>query len=152
MARFVVLDAGPIGLLAVPGDHTPGGECRRWARRLVRSGTDVLAPDVSLYEARREIRRRRAVVQLAQLEAVLGWIGHATVTTDAWRLAEEFWAQARQAGIPTAPDDDLDGDVILAAVARTIGGPGDEVIIATTNVRHLNRFPGIDAREWREIG
>jgi hypothetical protein len=29
--------------------------------------------------------------------------------------------------------------------------PGSVVIIATTNVGHLGRFPGIDARLWNTI-
>jgi hypothetical protein len=47
----------------------------------------------------------------------------------------------------------LDVDAILAAQAltMTIAGDGDEVLIATSNVGHLARFPGIDAREWETI-
>jgi hypothetical protein len=45
----------------------------------------------------------------------------------------------------------LDGDAILAGQAAIVGFPGDEVIIATTNVHHLGRFPGIDARPWQSI-
>jgi hypothetical protein len=43
----------------------------------------------------------------------------------------------------------LDGDVILAAQAMSVMDEGNEVIVATTNVRHLYQF--IDAREWRKI-
>jgi hypothetical protein len=32
-----------------------------------------------------------------------------------------------------------------------MAGEGDEVVIATSNVRHLARFPDIDAREWETI-
>jgi hypothetical protein len=42
-------------------------------------------------------------------------------------------------------------DTILAGCAATVGRPGDEVIIVSSNVRHLSRFPGIDAREWTSI-
>lgn len=42
-------------------------------------------------------------------------------------------------------------DAILAGVAATIGSPGNPVVIATTNVGHLSRFPGIDARPWEQI-
>jgi len=60
------------------------------------------------------------------------------LTTAAMRQAAVFWAQARQRGQPTADDKALDGDVILAAQAVTLGAA--EVVIATTNVGHLSRF------------
>lgn len=43
------------------------------------------------------------------------------------------------------------GTGLITEVTATIGAPGDEVVIATTNVRHLSRFPGVDARTWSEI-
>jgi hypothetical protein len=59
----------------------------------------------------------------------------------------------RKAGRPTGPDEALDVDAILAAqsLTMTMAGDGDEVVIATSNVRHLIRFPGVDAREWETI-
>jgi hypothetical protein len=66
-------------------------------------------------------------------------------------LAAEFWAHLRKQGLPTAGPWSLDADAILAAQAMTAGEAGDHVTIATVNVRHLNRFPGIDARDWSTI-
>ena len=45
----------------------------------------------------------------------------------------------------------LDADAILAAQADLIGNPGDVVTVATSNARHLARFPRVDAREWSSI-
>lgn len=151
MATIVLLDAGPLGTLAVADEIGVGGECRRWLRTLLAAGVVVLTADVSLYEVRRELKRRRAEAKLVRLSTALEGVGRVPVSSKAWELAEDLWAETRRAGLPTAPDDDLDGDVILAAVARTIGVRGDEVIIASQNVGHLNRFPGLDAREWRNI-
>jgi hypothetical protein len=53
------------------------------------------------------------------------------------RKAAEFWADARRRGYATAPDLALDGDVILAAQAVTLG---NNVVIATDNVNHLSRY------------
>ena len=67
------------------------------------------------------------------------------------RKAAEFWAQVRRQGLPTAGDQSLDGDAILAAQASLIGSAGDSVTVATGNVTHLTRFSGIDARDWTTI-
>jgi hypothetical protein len=64
--------------------------------------------------------------------------------------AAEFWAEARQRGQATADPKALDGDVILAAQATLVADEGNEVIIATTNVKHLSQF--VDARDWQLIG
>ncbi len=74
-----------------------------------------------------------------------------TLTTDAIIKAAEFWAFLRQAGIPTASPDSLDADAILAGQAALASRPGDTVTIATTNLAHLIRFPGIDAQIWDRI-
>ena len=73
------------------------------------------------------------------------------ITTTAMLRAAEFWALLRRGGIPTAGDEGLDADAILAGQADSLGQPGDVVTIATTNVRHLGRFPGIDAHPWETI-
>lgn len=69
------------------------------------------------------------------------------LTTSAMRRAAEFWAQARREGRPTADDKALDGDVILAAQAMTLGVT--DVMIAMTNVAHLSRFA--PAALWTDI-
>ena len=71
------------------------------------------------------------------------------MTTSVMRLAARLWAEARQAGQPTADRHALDGDVILAAQALILGYEPKEVVVATTNSRHLSRF--INARSWQDI-
>ena len=65
--------------------------------------------------------------------------------------AAEVWAEARSQGIPTASDKNIDGDIIITAQWRLLKEeyPGREVIIATTNLKHLQRFT--DADTWRNI-
>jgi predicted nucleic acid-binding protein len=151
LARIVLLDAGPLGLLVVPGEHGPGGEARRWVAELITSGVSVLLPDVVRYEVCRELKRRQATAKLARLKLAVQNIARAEHTIEAWDRAEDFWAMVRMNRLPTAPDDSLDGDCLLAGIAATVGSPGDEVVVATMNMAHLNRFPGIDAREWRNV-
>jgi len=65
------------------------------------------------------------------------------------RLAADLWANARQYGSQTADDKSLDGDVILAAQAMTLGLEPGEMVIATDNVNHLSRFT--TSARWQDI-
>ena len=67
------------------------------------------------------------------------------------REAADLWAEARNRGYPTAHDAALDGDVLLAAQARDLHAdpPGERVVVATTNVAHLERY--VDAQLWMSL-
>ena len=71
------------------------------------------------------------------------------ITTDVMLLTAALWAQARQQGIPTADVKALDGDVILAAQALSLGLPATDIVVATTNVGHISRF--VPADLWSNI-
>ncbi len=73
------------------------------------------------------------------------------ITTPVMRRAAELWAEIRLRGLPTAADQSLDADAILAAQATLIGAAGDTVILATGNPAYLTRFRGVDARDWASI-
>ena len=151
MIFFVLLDAGVVGLLCSSPMLPDVAACKAWFAMLRMAGTIVVIPDVTQYEVRRELIRVGATAKLVRLDNLLIAARSADVTPDAWLKAAEFWAIVRKAGKPTADPHSLDGDAILAGVAATIGMPGDRVTIATTNVGHLARFPGIDARSWEMI-
>ena len=151
MARFILLDAGVLGL-ACPGSRTPlVASFQPWVHHLIAGGSDVVIPDVTRFEVRRELLRLRSPARLRLLDDFCAQFASVSVTAEAWDKAAEFWALVRQAGRPTAHSEAIDADAILAGVAATIARPGDEVVIATTNVRHLNWFPGINAQRWQEI-
>ncbi len=76
-------------------------------------------------------------------------MGYVPITTEAMLKAADFWAVARTGGQATAKDEALDGDVILAGQAATLDVGSDEVVIATTNVKHLARFAA--AEMWSHI-
>ena len=151
MTFFVPLDASVIGLLCSSPLIPDVAACKAWVARLKLGGAIVVIPDVTLYEVRRELIRVGAAAKLLRLDQFHASVRSARVTPDAWLKAAEFWALVRSAGRPTADPHALDGDAILAGVAATIGAPGDVVTIATSNVGHLARFPGIDARRWETI-
>jgi hypothetical protein len=151
MPEIVLLDSGPLGLASGrPGSPVPD-RCRLWIDGLLARGVEVVVPEVADNEVRRELTRVRAYPSLQRLDELvtLGGLSYAPVTTAEWRQAAIFWADARARGLPTASQDALDADVILAACSTTIGQPGDQVIVATMNVGHLARH--CDARIWTSI-
>ncbi len=151
MARIILLDSTPLGLACRPHGHVPGDLCRQWLDSIRLAGPLVVVPEIADYEVRRELIRRRAHGGLARLDRFTVQLAFAEITTQVMRKAAEFWADLRRRGLPTAADSGLDADAILAAQADLIGNPGDVVTVATSNARHLARFPGIDAREWSAI-
>ena len=151
MGRIVVLDSGPLGLLVTANAKLPGKECRAWLAGLEWAGESVVIPAVVDFEVRRELLRIGATTKLAALDDLGDRFGVLDISVTAFLRAAEFWAHTRRAGLPTAHPEALDADAILAGVAATIGEPWDQVVIATNNLGHFSRFPGIDARPWRVI-
>jgi predicted nucleic acid-binding protein len=143
----ILLDAGPLGLLSNPNRRGQTLACRRWLQALTAAGRRILVPEIADYEVRRELLRANKVKGLTRLDALAAQLGYLPLTTPAMRRAAELWAQARQQGRPTAADNTIDGDMILAAQALTLGTP--DVIIATTNIGHLTRF--VTADLWQNI-
>jgi predicted nucleic acid-binding protein len=152
MSKFVLLDSGPLGLAVCRRGTKQADELRAWLAELEIAGVFVLIPAVMDYEVRRELIRAGATGKLRNLEDLQKRFRILPITPAAWLRAAEFWALTRRMGMPTGPDTDLDADATLAGCAATVGRPGDEVVVASSNVRHLSRFPGIDAREWTSIG
>lgn len=147
VSHTVLLDAGPLGLVTNPRRSRQSVAGAQWLQALVRHGSRVLMPEVADYEVRRELLRANKAKGLARLDALTDLLEYLSLTTAAMRQAAVFWAQARQQRQPTADDKALDGDVILAAQAMTLGAT--DVVIATTNVGHLLRFA--PAALWPDI-
>ena len=147
--RLVVLDAGPLGLVANPKGRPRAVQCRQWARDLLAAGVRVVVSEIADYEIRRELLRRGATASLQRLDQVKAGLEYDPITTAVMLRAAELWAAVRRAGRPTAPPEALDGDCLLVAQALLAAGPGDVVTVATDNVGHLARF--VDARPWETI-
>lgn len=61
------------------------------------------------------------------------------------RKASRFWSEARRGGYSTAPERDIDWDVIIAAQATDL-----TAVVVTSSIAHISRY-GVDARDWRDI-
>jgi len=147
----IVLDSGPLALLSNPTSGGVAAQAQAWARARLGAGDRFVVPEISDYEVRRELLRARKELGVARLDELCAGLGYSPLTTPMMRAAAELWAETRNAGMPTAHDAALDGDVILAAQARHLQArhPDDTVAVATTNVAHLARY--VDARDWNDL-
>jgi predicted nucleic acid-binding protein len=149
MKRIILLDAAPLGMVTNPRATKENSACQQWVLALLAADERVLVPEIADYEVRRELLRagkRKGIDRLDRWKTSGAYI---PLTTETMLQAAEFWATARQQGQPTAMDAALDGDVILAAQAVLLARQGADVVVATSNVRHISRFT--NARQWEDI-
>lgn len=145
--RAIMLDSGPLGLAASPARTPITLECQAWLSSLELAGIPVYSPEIADYEVRRELLRAGKISSVVRLEIMKNRAQYLPITTRAMLLAAELWAQARNIGKQTAANNRLDGDVILAAQALTLGATG--LVVATSNPGHLTRY--LPAQEWHQI-
>jgi hypothetical protein len=151
MSRVIILDTGPLGLLTNPKKAPEPRAITRWALDMMAAGHQLIVPAIADYEVRRELERVGHQKGLRHLDTFNAARAdrYPPLSDGALRLAAKLWAQARNAGIPTADPKELDCDVLIAAQALTMGIPSSELVIATTNVGHLSRF--VTADLWENI-
>jgi len=107
-------------------------------------------PEIVDYEHRRKMLHIGSATSVRYLDELKEIVLYSPLTTEVMLRAAQLWATARREGLPTAPEQSLDVDVILAAQALELSDGSNEAVVATTNPRHLSRFT--DAREWQDIG
>jgi predicted nucleic acid-binding protein len=151
LSRAILLDTNILGYITDPiSSSTIVKECQQWFRRLLKLGEIFILPEISDYELRRELIRGNKEKALARLDDLKSIILYLPLDTEAMVLASQLWAEARNKGKPFTHDRALDGDVILAAQAKSKNlSSHSDVIVVTNNKKHLSCF--VDAREWQEI-
>jgi predicted nucleic acid-binding protein len=150
MPRLIILDSGVIGIITNPKSTSiEAQKCKLWYANFLEKGENIAFPEIANYEVRRELIRANKTNGLKRLEQLQSVLIYLPITTQVILLAAQFWAEVRQTGKATADPKSLDGDVILAAQAKIAELNENQVIIATTNVKHLSLF--VDARQWNDI-
>jgi predicted nucleic acid-binding protein len=151
VSQILFLDSGPLGLITHPQRSAEVLAVTDWLSRCLLGGSRVMAAAIVYYELKRELLRAEKTVSIGRLDAFINATPgrYVPLSDEALRLAAELWAKSRQEGQPTADVKALDVDVILAAQALSFGAPTGDVVIATTNPKHLAPF--IEARTWNEI-
>ncbi len=150
---LVILDTSPLGMVTFPKATGDNLACLNWLKGLLNKGVEIRVPEICDYELRRELLRTKKTAGIAKLDQLGNAVGYLPLNTEIMRKASELWAGLRNIGLPTASDDALDGDVILAAQAIILSQQpehqGVRIVIATSNVKHLARMA--DADNWNNI-
>ena len=149
MSQIILLDSGPLGLVTNPKASGETFLCYQWMVSQTHRRRKVLIPEIADYEVRRELIRANKARGLARLDRFKIDFGYLSLTTATMIFAAELWAKSRRLGRPNASDDALDADVILCAQAMLLEQAGHQVIVASTNVKHLEKF--VTALNWSDI-
>lgn len=148
----LVLDTGVLGKLCHP-KAPKNRHVVSWLAGLLEQEDQeyqVFLPEIADYELRRKLlhlikKGQASEVSLRRLDELGEALSYIPLSTESVRRAAEHWAEARATGLPTATPGSLDGDVLLAAQAESVGG-----VVVTENLKHLSRF--VVVRDWREVG
>lgn len=154
-ATHIFIDSGILGKLCNPNRTEETIAVNNWLFSLLGKGVYVVSSHICDYEVRRslilESLRKPNIDSIQELDDLENYLTFLPLTDRVMKEAAGIWAEARIQGIPTADEKSLDADVIICAQYKLLAEsyPGRYVVIATTNVSHLNRFT--EAKEWQEI-
>lgn len=148
MSKVILLDTHPLSKVTHPKIDP---KVQQWLKSLRENKTVIRVPEIADYELRRELLREQKQKSIDRLNQ-FNQICFIPLTPETMRKAAELWAWVRNQGKPTASNDSLDGDVILAAQAILQLKSFDEVIVVTKNLKHISRFEseGICVADWQQ--
>lgn len=89
MAKTILLDAGPLGLVTHPRPEI-NREAALWLRNLLAAGVPVKVPEIADYEVRRELLRAGKTKSVERLDRLAEEVGYLPLNTKAARLAARF--------------------------------------------------------------
>lgn len=147
-----VLDTGALNRLCHPNaeQQAPVLACLRSI--LADHNNEIAIPAIAVYEYRRVLLRdlQRGYVSalsLVRLNELVGLHDYLPLSAEVERIAAQLWANVRKQGTghqPTAPDRDLDFDVLISAHAVAMNGT-----VITNNKKHLSRYTS--ALHWEDL-
>lgn len=154
---IVFIDSGVLGLLSSPSNNPVVTACQEWLYSLLARGVYVISSEICDYEVRRGLilTSLTKTTKASGLDILDGLatnlIDFLPITKTALRQAAQLWAESRSQGMPTADTINIDADVIIAAQCQLMQEqqPGQYLVVATTNVKHLSRF--VNAQKWQDI-
>jgi predicted nucleic acid-binding protein len=156
---IVFIDTNILGLIS--NENTSFDEaqqCKKWFSTLLIRSVRVVTSDLCNYEEMRgllssSILKKEVAPGIKSLEFLRadGFLEFLPVSTEALDLAAKLWARASTSGQTTRDEKDIDIDIIISAQYQLLRNefPGQQVIMATTNLKHLSIF--CEAAHWRDI-
>lgn len=149
MLSAIILNSGPLNV-AAQDTSTPKAQALRTAMvSWIQQGTTIYIPEIADYEVRREWIRIHNIAGLQRLDELTQLATYIPLTTAHMREAARMWADVRNLNLATTDNKALDGDVILCAQALSLGIATAEIVVATSNVKHISRF--LPASDWKAI-
>jgi predicted nucleic acid-binding protein len=156
---IILLDSNILGLICNDNNSfNEARECQRWFYSLLARGGRLITSDISHYEVMRglissSIKMSKDVPGIKSLESLKtdGLLEFLPVSTESFDLAAKLWAKASTSGQTTRDEKDIDFDIIISAQYQILCNehPGQQVIVATTNLKHLSIF--CEAANWQDI-
>ena len=152
---IVFLDTGILSQLSSINETQEFQECQDWLYGLLARSAYVVSSDICDYEVRRGLlltsitkTKRQGINILDSLHQIIDFL---PVSQEVLQKAAQLWAETRSKGQPTAEIKNIDVDVIIGATCQLLQGeyPGQFLVVATTNVKHISRFT--TAKNWQDI-
>lgn len=151
---IIIINSGVLGQLCRPSLDRETLALKSWFdKALIRS--NVVSSKICDYEVRRGLllaqKQGLIAAGIPILDDLYQLIDFLSVGDQILDLAADIWSTARSSGQPTAGEFNLDADMIICATWQDLATryPGQEVVIVTTNVRHLSRFA--TAIVWQDL-
>lgn len=157
LEMIIFLDSIVLGKIAHTKEDGEEKDCRDWYEKLLARGARIITSEICNYEVRRSLilasmekSNVDGLLHLKQLEEE-GYIEFLPITKDVSKEAARIWAESQKSGIPMTSPEKIDVDAIICAHWKilTWENPGRQVIVATSNIRHLNNFTA--AFNWQAI-
>jgi predicted nucleic acid-binding protein len=156
---IVFIDTNILGLISNENIYfDEAQQCKKWFSTLLIRSVRVVTSDLCNYEEMRgllssSILKKEVAPGIKSLEFLKadGFLEFLPVSTEALDLAAKLWARASTSGQTTRDEKDIDIDIIISAQYQLLRNefPGQQVIMATTNLKHLSIF--CEAAHWRDI-
>lgn len=152
---IIFLDTNILGKLSNPNDHPDAVQCKVWFERLLARGVYFVSSELCFYELKRSlilsVKQGNDAEGLNQANNLRQFIDVLIVDEEVANIAAEIWSTSRLQGNPTAANNSLDIDIIIAAHWQLLVNkfPGRYIVVSTTNLKHLRLFT--EAEEWQNI-
>lgn len=148
MANKFLLDTNIASKICFP-KHKDNKDIALWFIKFINNQDhEIYMPEIVSYEVRRGLKYKElkdnSCKHLERFEALSKHLIFLPLNSNVFGIAEELWAKARMSGTPTAGNDSIDADVILAAQALDIHGS-----VITENTKHLKNY--VKIYHWHDL-